>query len=261
MTKVNKFDLFAVILLQFITGAFTQTAQGSTNNSTVASTDEIRNGTCRYAPGLTVGDEPRVMECCNMTVRNFELRWSLGQVYLTTFLQSLQAWGCPQFEEQCDQRFFAVNEFTGLVYDYYCHNYTDFIATCYDDVNATVVMGNEETTNRSWNSLISNLDSSELTLEQLNIPCVQVALYIAEGEHYGEFHEVISHVLPSCEPSWCGYDGETLRSRIITAWTCMSNRYSILFALYRMPVNVQSPEMDNVQRYHLYSLWYDLTME
>jgi len=225
MKGLKKCCLFVSILLKFKTEASSQTNQGFTITSTQTTLDEIRNGTCRFAPGLTVGDEPRIIECCNVTVNRFEHQWSFGRVYLTIFLESLQSWGCPQFEEQCKLRLFAVNEYTERVYDFYCDDYTNFIDRCYDDVNAAIMTYDARTNNSySWENLISELNSSELSLEQLNVPCIQVALYIAEGEHFGEFHENIRMFLPSCEPTWCGYDDETLRSRTITAWSCMSQR-------------------------------------
>jgi len=224
MKAFNSFCWFALVLLKFKAEASIQPIQEFITNNTQVVLDEIRNGTCRFAPGLTVGDEPRVIECCNMTVRRFESEWSLGRSYLTIFLQSLQSWGCPQFEEQCKLRLFAVSEYTERVYDFFCSNYTDFIERCYDDVNAAIMTYDARINNRSWENLISELTSSELSLEQLNVPCVQVALFIAEGEHFGEFHEIIRMFLPSCEPTWCGYDGETLRSRTISAWSCMSQR-------------------------------------
>jgi len=229
MIGLNILCLFVSILLKFNSEASFQTTQGFATDNNQILLSEIRNGTCRFAPGLTVGDEPRVIACCNGTVSWFEFWWSEGQFYLTTYLQSLQSWGCPQFEEQCKLRLFAVNEYTERVYDFFCSNYTDFIERCYDDVNAVIVTYDASyISNHSWENLISELNSSELSLEQLNVPCVQVALYIAEGEHFGEFHEVIRLNLPSCEPTWCGYDGETLRSRIITVWTCMSQRYCLI---------------------------------
>ena len=233
MKQFKTFYLTTLILLVLAAGICSQTTQApaettniirnGTTQAPAETTNIIRNGTCRFAPGLVVGDEPRVMECCNIAVRRYQNRWSLGRVYLTTYLQSLKSWGCPQFEEQCSARYYAINEFSKLVYDYFC-NKTDFISQCYDELSATIMTNNIEKVERNWSALINELDSNSLSLSQLSVPCIQVALYEAEEEHLGEYHEVIELKLPSCRPTWCGYDGVTLRSKFISVWNCMSNR-------------------------------------
>ena len=225
-TKMKRIDKLCIVLLIVVgcgLGISSQTTEPFLSATNPIPQEEIRYGTCRFAPGLTVGDEPRVMECCNRTIRSYQLRWALGQAYLTAYLQSLSSWGCPQFEEQCNARLYAVNEFTGLVYDYFC-NVTEFRTKCFQELNATIDADSDETIDRDWSDLIKQLNPGQLSLDQRIRPCIQVALYEAEGEHFGDYHEIIRLNLPSCQPTWCGIDGETLRSTTITAWICMPNR-------------------------------------
>ena len=235
----NLARVFCLLLTGSILSCTAQTTLRSFNSTEIPLAG-LLPGTCRFAPGLTAGNEVRVLECCNQTVVNYTLEWNIGRRYLTSYLQSLYSWKCPQFEDECRERIYEVNEFTGLVYDYFC-NYDNLVDKCIDVVNATISdrpngggdltqgrFENNKTANGTqiveWRAMLQRLDSNTLSLDKILLPCVQVAFYDAEGEHFGDYHEVIQMTLPSCQPTWCGVDGDTLRSRIITAWTCMPSR-------------------------------------
>ncbi|CAK8681192.1 unnamed protein product [Clavelina lepadiformis] len=195
---------------------------------------------CIYIHGYLVGNKTDVERCCNETVKEFEKLWYLGNGRdLTSYLETLRGWKCPRFEEECKQRLFNYTEYTQNVYKYFCE-YETFVDSCFDEVEEafmrnnnhdelqtqTVATGTNSTNDQSiyaqWNSIISRLQANSLSSSDLSKPCVQVALYEADEDHLGDYHEVIHINLPSCEVVWCGYDGETLRERIISSWTCMS---------------------------------------
>ena len=196
---------------------------------------------CVFAPGLSVGNESQTMKCCNQTVSNFHLFWSEERLYLTTYLQTLRSWGCPQFEVECRERLFVVNSFTELVFDYFC-NYTNvFVPRCYQTVSDVYRSARErqdplpppteasgslnDTLEENWQALVKDINTTFLTIEELTgSPCLQVALYEAEDEHTGEYVELIRFRIPSCYPMWCGIDGASLRNHMLSVWSCLSKK-------------------------------------
>ena len=183
---------------------------------------------CQYAPGLAVGNRSTVESCCNITEKYFSFYWGVGSFYLSTYLQTLQSWNCSQFETECRRQYFAVNQYSSLLYDYFC-NYTDFVHKCFaivDDIyeGPRSALHSNQSVITQWRDLVTNLNSSHFTMEQLIVPCVQVAFYDAETEHRGDYLEVSRFYLPSCEPVLCGFGGDSVRDRFISAWICMPNR-------------------------------------
>lgn len=229
MVLSRYFTLFVCFVFALVRG------QNSLNISRLLSTPKD----CRFAPGLVVGNETATMECCNRTMTYFHVFWTAGQLYLTTYLQTLQSWECPQFVDECQNRRFVVNSFTGLVFDYFC-NYTDvFVPGCYDIVAgvqnparkreeiplfADGASGMEnETLLDDWRSLIRNLKTSTLTTKEItSSPCLQVALYETEENNLGEFVELIRVNIPPCYPTWCGINGASIRDRVVSVWDCLS---------------------------------------
>ncbi|XP_076812649.1 uncharacterized protein LOC143459393 [Clavelina lepadiformis] len=228
-------------LFVMLTGSllFSQSAHSQVNSTNHGErSDDISE--CIYVHGYLVGNRTKTERCCNVTVKYFERRWSIGRQYLTNYLETLRGWKCPRFEEECKQRLFNYTEYTQNVYKYFCE-YETFVDSCFDEVKEafmrnnnhdqlqtqTVATGTNSTNDQSiyaqWNSIISRLQANSLSSSDLSKPCVQVALYEADEDHLGDYHEVIHVNLPSCEVVWCGYDGETLRERIISSWTCMSS--------------------------------------
>ena len=94
-------------------------------NVSGANCPEIRN------PDVTLGGP----ECCSNTYRTFRRKYnSLENYRLTSLLEKLRAWNCPQFEEECENRYFQFNRFTALVYDRFC-NETAFTENCRDELS------------------------------------------------------------------------------------------------------------------------------
>ncbi|CAK8681193.1 unnamed protein product [Clavelina lepadiformis] len=237
----DNFPRFLLILSGVLLLASSSFAKKVSNASTsLPKQHEGEVKECVYVHGYLVGNRTDIERCCNETEKKFERGWSQGSRHLTAYLETLRGWKCPQFGDECKQRLFNYTEYTRNVYKYFCEHEI-FVDSCFDEVKEafmrndnhdelqtpTVATGTNSTNDQSiyaqWNSIISRLQANSLSSSDLSKPCVQVALYEADEDHLGDYHEVIHVNLPSCEVVWCGYDGETLRERIISSWTCMSS--------------------------------------
>ena len=210
---------------------------------------------CEFVPRLIVGSRERELECCNETFRNYYSSWALQSLPLTTFLETLRQWNCPQYEKQCSSRVFAFTDFSKLVYDYFC-NYSLLVENCLPQV-ITAVEGVQKqlnspmhtktntsfsSTNASglrshdidasinsstlfeWKSAISRIKPKEMTIDKLLQPCIQIAQYDQAEIFGGSYHEVVSVLVPTCELFWCGFSGEAFRTHRISFWTCLSSK-------------------------------------
>ena len=218
--------------------------------------DNLKPLECEFAPGLVVGSRARELECCNETSRYYYRNWGQRSFPLTTFLQTLRQWNCPQYEEQCSSRVFAFTDFSKLVYDYFC-NYTLLVEKCLPQVTATSAVqkhfnvSNNDTslesfsfipsaskfllkrknsvssnfqTQTDWKNAISRINVSEMTFDELLEPCIQIAQYDQTKTLDGSYKEVISVLNPTCELTWCGFSAEAFRSHKISFWSCLSSR-------------------------------------
>ena len=68
-------------------------------------------------------------EYCNCTYREFRRRYGKANLKLTSFIEKLRAWNCPQFKDECENRYFDFNRFTFLVYEKFCNN-SNFLRIC-----------------------------------------------------------------------------------------------------------------------------------
>jgi len=190
---------------------------------------------CVYLPGYSLGGRGRELQCCNTTEKKFRKGWAKGTESLTRYIASLQAWNCQQFEEQCQDRTFAFNGFTSLVYDYFC-NKTAFVENCFPRIEeilaqvrgdiswvSTEGSGQKNSSSRfeQWNAVADELQLHELSLQTLIDPCVQLAFYNAE-KHKQNYTEVVHVHIPACELIWCGFGSNTVKNASVSAWTCMS---------------------------------------
>jgi len=73
--------------------------------------------------------ENSIREKCDSRYDAFHHNWTHGQLRLTTYLEDLRTWECPQYSEECEKRIYALNNFTTLVYDRFC-NYDNFSNLC-----------------------------------------------------------------------------------------------------------------------------------
>ena len=83
--------------------------------------------------------------CCNSTYREFRTRYNVAYLKLTSFLEKLQVWKCPQFESECENRYFDFNRFTSLIYDRFCND-SAFVENCreeLEDINAVYGLDRE----------------------------------------------------------------------------------------------------------------------
>ena len=214
--------------------------------------DNLKPLACEFVSGLIVGSRERELNCCNETVRYYHKNWAFRSLSLTTFLQTLRQWNCPQYEEQCSSRTFAFTDFSNLVYDYFC-NYTLLVEKCLSQVRMLTGDGQKyhntsvtfsfseldastllfEYKNRSmdlptliqWKRAIFNIQPAKMTLDQLLQPCVQIAQYDQVEVFDGRYQEIVSALIPTCELSWCGFSAEAFRSHKISFWSCFSSRW------------------------------------
>ena len=70
---------------------------------------------------------------CNCTYREFRRRYNVANLKLTSLLKKLRAWGCPQFEDECEKRHFDFNRYTYLVYEKFC-NSSNFVKECTNEL-------------------------------------------------------------------------------------------------------------------------------
>ena len=59
---------------------------------------------------------------CNCTYEAFQKLYFSSNLKLTSFLEKLRAWNCPQFKDECQNRYFDFNRFTFLVYEKFCNS-------------------------------------------------------------------------------------------------------------------------------------------
>ena len=210
---------------------------------------------CVFAPGLIVGSREKELECCDEIFDFFYRNWAFRSMSLTTFLQTLRQWNCPQYKEQCSSRVFAFTDFSKLVYDYFC-NYTLLVENCLPEV-LTIVEGVQKrlttsfkkpasvsstkpnsTTNTllfehenlsmsfsafgKWENVVSIIKPSDMTLDELLQPCIQIAQYDQVEVFDGSYQEIIGFPIPTCEISQCGFSAEAFRSHRISFWSCFS---------------------------------------
>ena len=180
---------------------------------------------CRYAAGLTVGNRSTELECCHTLVSNYCSNVSSHDRYLSTFLESLQTWNCPQFKQECERLTFNYTDFTSLMYLRFC-NRSQMEEQCYDDIQTMVTKQNTTSRARAsaFDELVSKLDLISLNNQDLMNPCVQVAMYDIDSGGHGHFHEIIEPIVPFCSFVWCGFDENIFINQKVSTWTCLPSR-------------------------------------
>ena len=182
---------------------------------------------CQYAPGLSIGNRTTQLECCKTVVHDYyHPNFKPRNRYLTTFLESLQTWNCPQFERECERRTFDYNDFTSLIYLRFC-NQSQMEAHCYGDISSIVTKQKNKipTATSTFNQVVSKLNLDAISDEDLMNPCVQVAMYDSHSGIQGHYHEIIEPHLPFCSFVWCGFDENIFTQKRASLWTCMPTRW------------------------------------
>ncbi|CAK8683758.1 unnamed protein product [Clavelina lepadiformis] len=214
-------NIFPVLLLYLV---FLLTLGKAQNNTNLSLRDS-----CDPVPTLKITNRTRELECCNEILQKFQRRWFNESIYLTSVLATLQAWNCPQFNEECTNRTFDFTTYTALVYERFC-NESKLIKECASKViqvqqsSLPAVASSFDLTNTSWSSLAQNLTSASISSSDLEEPCIQIALLDSPSGGYGNYHEIKNYILPFCEAAWCGYDTDTFTTRRISSWSCMPSR-------------------------------------
>ena len=196
--------LFLVLLIQFV----------KSENTTLL----IQGFNCAEESRLRQNRTEQLL-CCNSTVNNFETSWFEGADFLSTYLSTLKALNCPQFEQECQEQTFAVSRFTTLVYLKFC-NRSELETACIDDLRRIA----RDSESSSWEEVTRQLDFAAATDEELRDPCLQIAMLDSASSSQNSFHEVIDALIPFCAITWCGFNNDVINSRAVSVWTCISSR-------------------------------------
>ena len=181
---------------------------------------------CQYSPSLTVGNRTAELKCCDTVVHDYYYSKRKPHIgYLSTFLESLQTWNCPQFQQECERQTFNYTDFTSLMYMRFC-NRSQLEAQCYDDIQSIVMKQNNrnQTTTSKFDQLVSRLNVIALSEEDMMNPCVQVAMYDSDSRSQGHYHEIIEPEVPFCSFVWCGFNENVFARKQVAPWTCMPTR-------------------------------------
>ena len=205
----------------------------STEENPTTNTNRRRPLECNYAPGLTVGDRQRELECCDQTVTNYRSRWIANELPLSRYLAALKGWNCPQFQLECQRRFFGFTPFTELMYDYIC-NSSVFLDKCMPKLTEQFASLNvddaddedaERTVNKQLQRILVQIQPAQMTIEELLEPCVQMAQYIqAEENGTFRFQEVLHNGVSGCDITWCGFGSQAYLAHEISTGTCVTAR-------------------------------------
>ena len=180
---------------------------------------------CDFVPGLTVGNRTTELKCCEIVVKNYYKEWSLQNRYLSTFLDTLLTWKCPQLKEECQRKSFNYTKFSSLMYSRFCDPHK-FVDKCHSNLWKILRKqnGNVFTNTKTWTETVSRLDLNSFSDQDLLDPCLQVALYDVDSSGHGHYQEIIEPIVAFCSFVWCGFDDRTAQSRQAAAWTCMPNK-------------------------------------
>ena len=205
----------------------------TSTDETLATNSNRKLLECNYAPGLTVGDRQRELECCDQTVTNYHSRWSATELPLSRYLAALKGWNCPQFQLECQRRFFGFTPFTELMYDYMCKS-SVFIDKCLPKLTEQFAPLNvddpddgdaERFVGEQLQRILFQIQPAQMTIEELLEPCVQMAQYIqAEGNGTFRFQEVLHIGVLGCDITWCGFGPEAYLAHEISTGTCVTAR-------------------------------------
>lgn len=174
--------------------------------------------------------------CCSTYYSNFRRKWYTGGHYLTTYLTTLKNLGCVEYENECSKPVYDYTPFTKLVYLTFCdrkclfEQCTEILQGVIDEYNFQNAMvpvsrnNNVSVDEDRWKNLTASLRPMYMTLESLNVPCVQIALFDRPSGGVGRFHEISQPFTLFGDITWVGYDIETAMERDVSPWTSWSIR-------------------------------------
>ena len=181
---------------------------------------------CNFYTGLLISNRTTELEYCKRIVCDYYYSKRKSRIgYLSTFLATLQACRCPQFQQECERQTFTYTDFTSLIYLRFC-NRSLMEAKCYDDILSIVTKQNSgvQTKATKYSQLVSRLNLLTLSEEDLIKPCVQVTMYDSDTGRQGQYHEIIEPFVPFCSFVWCGFNENAFTKKDIAPWTCLSSR-------------------------------------
>ena len=191
---------------------------------TIAPSGNVIKIECQASNGTKEDNETINTECCDQVVKQYYKRWS-SRLYLSSFLEILQRRNCPQFKRECERRTFNFTDFTSLMYLRFC-NRSQMEEQCYNDVQNIVTKQNNriQTKTSTYDELVSKLNLSILSDQDLMNPCVQIAMYNTDERDHHPYFEVINLRVPFCEAVWGGFNTNIASSKYIAVWNCMPTR-------------------------------------
>ena len=230
----SQFFILILVAAQTVTSTMLAPNHLSTfTNENPATNINRRPLECNYAPGLTVGDRKRELECCDQTLAKYHSRWIVNELPLSRYLAALKGWNCPQLQLECQRRFFNFTPFTELMYDYMC-NSSVFRDKCLpkltkqlaplnvddaDDVDA------KRTVDEQLQRILVQIQPAQMTIEELLEPCIQMTQYVqAEENGTFRFQEVLHDGVSGCGIAWCGFGPEAYLAHEISIGICVLAR-------------------------------------
>lgn len=159
--------------------------------------------------------------CCAFESRLFRLAWQNGGYYLTSLLERLQRWECDEFATECMDPSYDFTAFNKIVYERFC-NPDAMERNCNGRIQLKIQSQGYENVPEHWNESIEYLDVSKLSNEDLNDPCISIALFDRSSGGVGRFHEVVENYFPFCGIQWNGYDYNISMGEGVSVWTGLS---------------------------------------
>lgn len=162
--------------------------------------------------------------CCASEVRRFRLSWQHGGYFLTTLLERLQRWDCDEFRPECKTPTYNFTSFNRIVYERFC--FPDSMhRQCKGKVMALSQNHGSSNTTGEWTDVIEHINPEYLSGDELNDPCISIALFDRSSGGVGRFQEIVEVYLPFCGLQWKGYDTTVSMRSGVSVWMGLSFGY------------------------------------
>ena len=99
-------------------------------------------------------------------------------------------------------------------------NKPELMKQCSNEVESVLQKQSRMNKSGSWNELVDKINFSELNEEELEKPCLQVAMFNYHEAPY-RYVEIVDIYVPFCSIVWCGFENVIFQSKTISVWTCM----------------------------------------
>ena len=179
---------------------------------------EFQNGCVFNECGIQTNNRTAELLCCDKTTTAFRLYWNNGITLLSAYLNAMKIQNCPQFKEECNEMTYAYTEFSRMIYLKFC-NQSTLEFHCSKNIHQ-VLKPPVDNNSLSWRNAVEKIEFNTLSDEELNDPCLQIAML---DTALSDFRKIFV-VVPFCGITWCGFNEQEIKSRSITPWTCMAPR-------------------------------------